>query len=216
MPEMTPIPRALGAHRLISDHSGRCFILAQKSKDVCGRATELGVRVAETEPSQPFRNRHGFEQRSATLDSKIFTARARTEKYTPRSKRKEGPSVHNPCSSLRTSTPWSCWHTDTKPCVMLEMNVQDTGSLRMLGVPLSHAFVTARGLTRGLSNASRVPPFPFLIYVAKATARATATAMVTASASRARAWAMARAAAAASSRARAVSLLVLLSRVLRR
>ena len=148
-----------------------------------------------------------------TVDS-IFTARARTEKYTPRSKRKEGPSVHNPCSSLRTSTPWS-WHTDTKPCVMLEMNVQDTGSLRMLGVPLSHAFVTARGLTRGLSNASRVPPFPFLIYVAKATARATATAMVTASASRARAWAMARAAAAASSRARAVSL-VLLSRVLRR
>lgn len=109
---------------------------------------------------------------------------------------------------------WS-WHTDTKPCVMLEMNVQDTGSLRMLGVPLSHAFVTARGLTRGLSNASRVPPFPFLIYVATATARATATAMVTASASRARAWVTARAAAAASSRARAVSL-VLLSRVLRR
>ena len=150
MPEMTPIPRALGAHRLISDHSGRCFILAQKSKDVCGRATELGVRVAETEPSQPF---DSGTARGAPLS--IFTARARTEKYTPRSKRKEGPSVHTPCSSLRTSTPWSCWHTDTKPCVMLEMNVQDTGSLRMLGVPLSHAFVTARGLTRGKLADSR-------------------------------------------------------------
>ena len=161
-------------------------------------------RVAdETEPSQPLTaERHYFHRARAHV----------AENTTPRSKRKEGPSA--PRSSLRTSTTWS-WHTDTKPCVMLEMNVQDTGSLRMLGVPLSHAFVTARGLTRGLSNASRVPPFPFLIYVAKATARATATAMVTASASRARAWAMARAAAAASSRARAVSL-VLLSRVLRR
>ena len=148
-------------------------------------------------------------------DGALYTAGTHTHltSHYAESERKDHAA---PRSSLRRQANNSPpWYKDTRPCVMLEleMNVQDTGIARFA---LSHAC----DFSRPFERVSRVlgpgwSLLPFLIYVARARARATATAMVTASASRARAWVTARAAAAASSRARAVSL-VLPSRVLRR